>query len=212
MAHRNNFYVFKTIFFSISIEIFCYHHSLLKEAISKLKIVNFSIIAVLCQILNLCSFDSEIVCQAITVVTDAHLWFFGRTLRWVSLLKDIGVILLMVKGRKFILQQYRYQHEEDCCYVIIRTVNRFLKQIYHGIELVHLCLMQCSATARFVVVVNFGGVSEAYECDLSIIDHHILKLNIIICIARRMNKLYNLKQLAAYVQNCVQSMPVSVLL
>ena len=72
--------------------------------------------------------------------------------------------------------------------------------------------MQFSATARFIVVDNFGGVSEAYESDLSIIDHHILKLNIIICITRRVNLLYNLKQLAAYVQNCVQSMPFSVLL
>ena len=58
----------------------------------------------------------------------------------------------------------------------------------------------------------FGGVSEAYESYLSLIDHHILVLHVVIGVARRMNRLNYLKQLAAYVQNCVQSVPFSMFL
>ena len=50
---------------------------------------------------------------------------------------------------------------------------------------------------------NFGGISKAQECDISLIDHYILRLHVVIGISSIMNILNDLKQLAAYVQNSI---------
>ena len=50
---------------------------------------------------------------------------------------------------------------------------------------------------------DFTGVSEANERDLSLIDHHIFMLQVVVGVTRRVNVFNYLKQLAAYVQNCI---------
>ena len=65
---------------------------------------------------------------------------------------------------------------------------------------------------RVFLIDNFGGISEAYERDLSLIDHDILKLHVVIGVSSLVNLLNYLKQLAAHMQNGIQSIPLTVLL
>ena len=50
---------------------------------------------------------------------------------------------------------------------------------------------------------NFGGMSEANERDLSIVDHDVLELNVVIGVASLVNLLNYRKELTAYMQNSI---------
>ena len=52
-------------------------------------------------------------------------------------------------------------------------------------------------------IVDFGSLSKAYEGDLSIIDHDILELHVIIGVASLMDLVYDREELAPYIQNSV---------
>ena len=62
-----------------------------------------------------------------------------------------------------------------------------------------------------LVVDDFGSLSEANKRNLSLINHYILRLHVIISVTSFMNLLKYLKQLAAHLQDCVQSVPFSML-
>lgn len=51
-----------------------------------------------------------------------------------------------------------------------------------------------------VVIVDFGSFWEAYEGDLSIIDHDVLELHVVIGVASLMDLLDDRKELAANMQ------------
>ena len=51
------------------------------------------------------------------------------------------------------------------------------------------------------------GTAKAYECNLSVVDHDIFMLHIIIGMPSFVYVLNNADQLTAYVQNCINLLP-----
>lgn len=77
-------------------------------------------------------------------------------------------------------------------------------------------IIRISAAAAYrslsLEVVYFGGISEAYERHLPIVDHDILEIHVVKGVASLMDLLYYGEELAANMQNGVQTVPISVLL